>query len=274
MARGLLFVGPQQPPWMASAWGGILLGGEDSRLAGESAAFLYQWQPEPPSDIEVLVPHGLKLRAVGCWTFPQERAGVRGRSVGNPPRTGAADTLLDLIQASQDEGDAMNLVISVMQCSDISVPGLRRCLAARSRLRHRRLVERMLAEVVDGVESALELDYARLVERPHGLPKANRQNVNAVGHRRDVRYDGFATVVELDGRLGHKGMGRFRDMRRDNYAVVRGEAPLRYGSWDVRQLPCIVAREVAGVLTARGWGGVLVSCPNCRSVPTTEGFLH
>jgi len=100
-----------------------------------------------------------------------------------------------------------------------------------------------------------------------------RRQIDAARHRRDVRYDEFTTVVELDGRLGHEGMGRFRDMRRDNDATVTGEATLRCGHWDIHEPPCLVAREVGYVLAVRGWSGELVTCTSCRQVPLTEVFL-
>ena len=79
----------------------------------------------------------------------------------------------------------------------------------------------------------------------------------------DVFYDEFGLLVELDGRLGHEGMGRFRDMRRDNPATTEGLATLRYGHADVFGLPCEVALEVATNLIRRGWTGFPTRCDHC-----------
>jgi very-short-patch-repair endonuclease len=81
-----------------------------------------------------------------------------------------------------------------------------------------------------------------------------------------VVYLLYRLVVELDGRLGHEGAGRFRDMRRDNWATVEGEATLRYGFTDVAGYPCLVARQVWGVLSTRGFPGELQRCPRCPTV--------
>lgn len=43
----------------------------------------------------------------------------------------------------------------------------------------------------------------------------------------------YGLLIELDGRIGHTGDGRFRDMRRDNAAATDGLATLRYGWHDV-----------------------------------------
>jgi hypothetical protein len=128
------------------------------------------------------------------------------------------------------------------------------------------MVEAMLVDVAVGAQSPLELVYLRDVERAHGLPRGDRQ-VRVAGRRViwiDVDYDGFATRVELDGRLGHQGEGRFRDRRRDNRAVVGGIWSLRYGFAETFGSPCEVAIEVALVLRERGWAGWPRPCgPAC-----------
>jgi hypothetical protein len=272
LTGGLFFIGRQEPPWMALAWGGILLGGSSARLAGDAAGYFHSILPDPPVVIDVLTPHGRSRPGRDRWRFLQERDGVRARSVGHPPCTGAADTLLDLCDR-RPAGDVIDLVITSVQAGQVDALLLRRRLSRRSRVKHRRLLEALLAEIVDGIESVLELDFARRVERPHGLPARTRQHVNNVAHRRDVRYDDYTTVVELDGRLAHEGRGRFRDMHRDNYAAVQGEVTLRYGFWDVYERPCVVARQIGAVLQLRGWVGQIITCPNCRQVPIADAFL-
>ncbi len=115
------------------------------------------------------------------------------------------------------------------------------------------------------MHSPLELNYARDVERAHGLPRGKRQLRSRRGsYYRDVTYEEFQLIVELDGRLGHDGLGRFRDMRRDNLAILMGQLTLRYGWFDVVDRPCQVAWEVAAVLAARGWTAVPSRCHRCR----------
>lgn len=71
------------------------------------------------------------------------------------------------------------------------------------------------------------------IERVHGLPVGHRQFVaaRAGGNRYvDCDYEPVPVRVELDGRLGHdRVLERWRDMARDNAAVVSGRLPLRYG---------------------------------------------
>ena len=109
--------------------------------------------------------------------------------------------------------------------------------------------------------------YARDIERAHGLPRGSRQAVSrGRQYLRDVDYEAFGVLVELDGRLGHTGMGRFRDMWRDNSATIESRVTLRYGSVDLYRRPCEVALQVASVLTRRGWIGSPVRCDRCRRV--------
>ena len=92
----------------------------------------------------------------------------------------------------------------------------------------------MLSDVAQGAQSPIEVLYARDVERVHGLPRGTRQAASrGQKYIRDVDYEAYGVVVELDGRVGHTGMGRFRDMWRDNAAIVENRVTLRYGSVDL-----------------------------------------
>lgn len=268
MSRSVFYTGTGEPAWTSWAWAGVLLGGSDARLGGLAAAHVHGLHEEEPWPLPVLVPVAAPAARRPPWDFRRERPGVRERrSPGSPPSTTVEDTVLDLT----DEGgarEAIGWVTMAVQSRRTTVPRLRLALRRRSRLRHRRLLSELLADVAKGAETPLEVAYLRDVERAHGLPHADRQQVSPRSpHIRDVYYDAYATVVELDGRLGHEGMGRFRDMRRDNVAALLGEASLRYGSMDVYGGACSVAFQVGSVLGRRGWDGVPHRCPNCVAVP-------
>lgn len=265
MSTGLLQLGRDEPGWTALAWGGVLLGGDEARLGGHAAAHLHGLQEEPPATIVVKVPFGVQRTDRGSWVFQRERDGVRGRGTGQPPRTSVEDTILDLA-AGLTEREVIGLVTLATQTHRTTTRRLRARMAERTKVAHRQLLTDLHADVAAGAESPLEIRYLRDVERAHGLPRGTRQQTNAAGHRHDVRYDEFATVVELDGRRGHEGLGRFRDMNRDNQAVLDGEVTLRYGHADVFDQACTVAWQVGGVLGQRGWAGIPDRCRNCRQV--------
>jgi hypothetical protein len=120
-----------------------------------------------------------------------------------------------------------------------TVKRLRQDLDARARHRHRALLNDLLADVGDaGAESPIELRYLRDVERAHGLPKGSRQESRSgLPYMSDVDYEDFALIVELDGRTGHEGVGRFRDMDRDNRHALVDATTLRFGHYDLASRP-------------------------------------
>jgi very-short-patch-repair endonuclease len=142
-------------------------------------------------------------------------------------------------------------------------------ISQRGALRWRKVMLDALEDVEEGVRSNLELRYVREVERPHGLPRAQRQ-VRVVRSGRvyylDDLYTAYEVGVELDGLVAHPPGERWRDFRRDNAGAADGIITLRYGWADVTGRPCEVAAQVAAVLRRRGWAGSVGSCgPSCAA---------
>lgn len=267
LARGVYCVDPR-PDWRSLAWAGVLIGGDRARLGGAAAGFLHGIVDDPPDSITVLVPAtGGRPRISGPWQFVRERPDVRSPVMrGNPPRINVEDTVLDL--ADSPDVDLAKIITwagNAVQQRLTTPQRLRRALDRRPRISRRSLLTELFGEVTVGVRSPLERRYLRDVERPHGLPPGVRQSGQA-GTEVDVWYRDFGLLVELDGRRGHEGPGRFRDLRRDNRSTSRGLATLRYGLADVAGDPCLVARQVAENLILRGWTGCLEPCANCQAV--------
>lgn len=269
LAIGIYHLGVGAPTWHGKAWAGVLIGGPDARLSGEAAGHLWGILDEPPETIEVLVPESRQLTARGCWTFPRERPGVRSaRSSGEPPRTAIADTVVDLCAATDSER-VVDLITKAVQGRRVNAEELLACVQRRRRLRNRLAMLALLSDVEEGAESTLELRYLHDVERAHGLPRGVRQQRGRSGKEvRDVLYEEFATIVELDGVV--HALRRLRDMNRDNAALLRGEVSLRYGWSDVTSSPCQVAWQVASLLVSRGWSGLPTRCPRCRSASDSD----
>lgn len=268
ISSGSYFTAPIDPSWMALVWAGVLIGGDAARIGGLAAAHLHGLAARPPGQILVLVScRGAPPSVAGPWWFRRERPGARlARTVGAPPRLTVEDTVLDLfIDPHGDVRVAVSWVTTAMQSRLTTVDQLRRAAAARHFLPRRRLLAELLGDVAAGVRSILELDYLRNVERAHGLP-AGRRQVRRRNTEADVLYDEYALLVELDGRRGHIGSGKFRDLLRDNAATSDGLAALRYGYGDVADVPCEVAWQVGGNLIQRGWPGPIARCDRCRRV--------
>jgi very-short-patch-repair endonuclease len=264
VARGIYHTLPAELRWHSLAWAGVLIGGGQARMGPRASAYLYQLLDVAPMPIDILVPTNRYTQRSGPWAFHRERTGARRpESRGALPRLSVEDTVLDLC-ASSGDGEAMALLAAAVQRRLTTPARLVKSMSHRSRQRHRRMIADVLSDVEQGAESRLELSYLRLVERPHELPKGERQKRRqGLQYVSDVGYDEYALLIELDGRLGHQGADRFRDMERDNRFAVVSWTTLRYGWFDVVERPCAVARQVAEVLTMRGWPGPATPCPRC-----------
>lgn len=253
--------------WTAYAWAGVLIGGDRARLGGMAAWHLHGLEPTAPELILTWVPGGKDApRVVGPWIFRREGTPRRlSRSVGSPPRLRVEETLLDLLPGASPE-QVVGWVTAAVQQRRTSSAAMRVALNRRPSVSQRQLLTELLAETDAGVRSPLELTYRRDVEQAHHLPSGRRQRRRRHGEV-DVDYEEFGLLVELDGRLGHEGLGRFRDMRRDNLATTGGLATLRYGHRDVYGDPCAVAWQVSENLVLRGWSGFPSRCHRCRRVP-------
>lgn len=212
-------------------------------------------------DIDVFVAPERQVRSqvpgyrfVRCYDTHRAR-----HAAGEPLMTGIDDTVLDVLDLGSYD-DVADWIDRACQRRLTTPKELLTAAARRRRLKHRRRVFAVLDDQVNGVTSALERIFRDEVERPHGLPKGRRQ-VRDNSRLLDCVYESL--VVELDGKLGHVGAGRWRDRRRDNAHTVRGRPSLRYGWQDCTCAPCEVAWEIGGMLVLGGWEGRPTSCPNC-----------
>jgi hypothetical protein len=185
-----------------------------------------------------------------------------------PPRLVLEDAVLATVNRFTSAARVVDIVLAAGQRRLTTPERLLAAAELRPRLRWRGLVAELCAELRAGVQSPLEREYERRVERTHALPRGQR-NVRedaATGGAwyRDVRYRGLRCVVELDGRAAHPVDVAFRDRLRDNHAARAGDTTLRYGWRDVVGQPCLVAADVVSVLRRAGWDGAPRACgPRC-----------
>ncbi|RIQ28155.1 type IV toxin-antitoxin system AbiEi family antitoxin domain-containing protein [Jiangella rhizosphaerae] len=260
------FTGPL--PFVAQVWAAILRAGRGAVASHRTAAYLDGLCDDPGPVIHVTVPADRYVggKVDGVRIHYSHRLPLTRHPSKNPPRTRLDETVLDLVDVAPHPREAETWVTAACQRRLTTPERLADALGRRKKIRWRPMVEAMLADVADGAQSPLELRHLRRVERAHGLPTGCRQR-RVAGQRViwiDVDYPDYGVRVELDGRIGHTGEGRFRDRHRDNRATVDGHATLRYGHADVFGDPCAVAAEQARVLQARGWTGTPRACrPGC-----------
>lgn len=250
-------------------WGALLASGEGAVLSHSTAAEIYGFGRSRPTLVEVSIPADRQEVSVRGVRVQRSRLLPAKATVHDGwPITSAEDTVLDLISEVRSPHAVVGVLTEACRSRVVSAQEILKAMGRRKRQRHRHLVKDALADVIGGVESNLEHKFLVRVERPHGLPSGRRQifgSAHGATIRRDVQYDEFGCIVELDGRAGHEGVGKHRDHRRDNAGTRQGKATLRYGHADLEDA-CAVAAEVAGVLIDRGWTGKPTRCGrNCTA---------
>ena len=266
----------------------------------EWAAVLY-CQPAAITGISALRRHGLRIGreseqhdsgdivhiAIARDRRIAERPGIRvtrtkvfGAAVLDnlsPPRIRLEHAVLQYAAGTRNETACVGAICDAVQSRRTTPARLLAALEALPRLRHRALLQRILADVALGAHSVLEREYLLRVERAHSLPSGARQRWSRAGRStvfRDVEYPHQATLVELDGRLGHeRALDRWDDLERDVEALVEGSLTLRLG-WAQVLDACRCASSVAKVLSARGWTGSPQKCSVSCSIGAISGAGH
>ena len=263
--RGVYVASSGTPAWRQRARAALLYAGAGAALSHESAGYKHQLVDTAPRIIEVSIPVTRRVKP---------SRGVRiMRRVTMPPSYGRLravspeHTVVDLLDRTRTVDDAVGVITRAHRLG-VAPWGMREAVAARPRLRQRRLATDLLAEADAGIESPLERRYHHDVERAHGLPAAKLQVRTLLGGRwtrADRVYDAFGIRVELDGQLAHPGGRTDLDVWRDNAAQVeRDELTLRYRWIHVVAMSCETAAQVALALQRNGWTGTPRPCgPRC-----------
>ena len=272
----LTYSGPV--PRTAQRWAAVLRAGQGAAVSHHTAAELHGLLDHRADAVHVSVPATRRVTAIpGVVVHRSRELDVARHPSRLPPQTRVEETVVDLTQTCASLEDAIGWVAKACGRRLTRPERILAVLVRRRSAKWRAELIDMLRDVADGAHSALEIRYLRDVERAHGLPPASRQHVVVSAGRKsydDVRYREYGVVVELDGRLAHPADARWRDMRRDNAAAVDGRTVLRYGWADVAGRPCEVAAQVADVLRAAGWRGVLRRCHAVRCTYAAVGALR
>jgi Transcriptional regulator, AbiEi antitoxin len=256
-------------PWKARVWAAWLALGPDAALTGETALRWYgldgDWDEtrielDVPRRRRLVVPDGVKVHR--CRDFADRVFGSR-----EPAIVRIEVALLAAASGQPRDDRAVSILLDACRQHRTTAERLAAELTGRRRLPKRALLLGVLDDAAHGVHSFLELSYARRVERAHHLPTGTRQTRARAGGRtvyRDVEYNPYGLLVELDGRAGHADAdSAWRDMTRDNAAALDGKLNLRFGYQLVTD-PCGAAYQVALALRLRGWTGTPTLCrPGC-----------
>lgn len=258
--------------------------GRLSREQREWVAVLAAWPaaltresvlPDPPYRVvHIAVAHGRRLKVPG-WIRVHRTSDfdLRADLSRRPPEVAIEHALIDVMSSRIAEDDVPSAFAALAQAAHTRRTGpdrILRALAERRRVAHRSIIERLLTDLRDGACSVLERGYLHRVERAHGLPRAHRQRQSlATGRRtdKDVIYDEYGVIVELDGRAHHDTPRAWDDDARRDLAELATidavTARVTYGL--VFREACRTAGWIATILRRNGWTGQIHPCPRCRS---------
>jgi hypothetical protein len=179
------------------------------------------------------------------------------------------EAVIDLAATADDDLDAIADLADALRSRRTTAERLEQALKDRSRIGRRGFLEAVVADLRDGTCSVLEHAFLTDVEQAHGLPAAQRQ-VRASSRGtiyRDVLYEAFGVVVELDGHTHHSSLtDRDRDIDRDLDAALDDLLTVRLGWGQVVSRSCATAAKVGVLLQRRGWDGAAVPCVRCAPV--------
>lgn len=189
---------------------------------------------------------------------------------GTPPRLKVEDNALAMAHEARSEIEAIARVADAASRSFVTAATLQKALNRAHSLRRRKLIQGLVDDLATGTHSVLEHGYLTKIERAHGLPAGRRQSprIGASGNQfRDVEYEGYALVVELDGALGHdswRDQARDADRSLDDLAEL-GAVTARLRFHQVFDTPCQTAARVGRILAKNGWNGKVRRCgDDCR----------
>jgi hypothetical protein len=263
------FTGPM--PWETRVWAAWLACGSAAALSGETALRQLgvegDWRDEV---VQLDIPHSRRLAGQPgidvrrCRDFQDRLFGSR-----EPPIVRVEVAVLTAAAAQARPDRALSIVLDACRQRRTTPERLLDELASMPRLPGRQRLIQALDDAKNGATSFLESAYRHQVERRHGLPTGHRQVrevTTADTVYRDVEYDAFGLIVELDGRAGHEAtQDRWRDLTRDNAAALDAKVTLRFG-YQLIGDPCSAAALVAHALHARGWSGTPTRCSaDCRA---------
>ena len=246
--------------WPQRAWAGVLYAAP-AALCLESALRAAESPGQHPRDEQAVIQVAVCLRRA-TLTEPHgvriyRLAHLEDRVLWNvgPPRLKYDEAALDVACRAASELDAIAVLANACQSRRTTARRLLESLDCRQRIRGRRWLRAVLLDIADGTCSVLEHGYLDRVERPHGLPKATRQQrcATSVGVcYRDTEYAG-RLVIELDGRIYHdSAAARDADFERDLDAAVDGRATVRLSYGQVFGRACQTAAKITRILQLHG----------------------
>lgn len=241
----------------ALRWAAVLEGGPRAFLDGVSslqAAGLRKFETDV---IRVSVPRGAKVRRVPGVDIRQTRrwaADDLAPGSGVPRSRNEVAAIRGALWARSDRQAALVLTMVVQQgLATAEALGVEMLRVRRDR--RRGLLQALLLDLIGGVRSLGERDFARECRR-RGLPEPSRQVVRrgrGGTYYLDVIWDDWGVVVEIDGIHHLWAQNVVSDALRQNEVTLQNAVVLRLPLLAFRVDADAFFDQIGQALVTRGW---------------------
>lgn len=237
-------------------WAAVFEAGHRACLDGSSSLIAAGLEHFTEKTVRVSVPRGVLVRSVQGIRIRQTRRLKSSDlvSLGIPRTKNHVAAIRAAIWARSDKQAALLLTMSVQQ--RLTTPELLvKELLRIKRDRRRTLIAAVITDLLDGVRSLGEHEFAQLC-RERGLPEPTRQAVRKGKdgpYYLDVIWEEWGVVVEIDGIQHSWASNVVADALRHN-AVALGDAlVLRLPLLGLRVAPDDFFEQIEEALVSRGW---------------------
>lgn len=252
-----LHTGPVSP--QGRQWAAVFEGGDRAMLDGASSLIASGLQHYDQKSLRVSVPRGVKpLVGVGLDIRRTRRWNADDRLLTGVPRTRTPVAAVRAALWAATDRQATLLLTMTVQQGLASAQSVGEALLAVRRDKRRALLHEVVLDLLGGVRSLGELDFA--VEcRFRGLPEPNRQAVRRGKDGRyylDVAWEEFGVVVEIDGIHHSWTQSLVPDALRQNEISLGDATVLRFPLLGFRVARDEFFGQIERALRRGGWESV------------------
>lgn len=241
----------------ATHWVAVLEGGPRAFLDGASSLVAGGLRKFEVDTVRVSVPRGARIRRVAGVDVRQTRRWAADDLVagtGVPRSRSEVAAVRGALWARSDAQAALLLTMSVQQGLTTPERLGREALRIR-RDRRRRLVHAVVLDLLQGVRSLGEREFARECRR-RGLPEPTRQVVRRAANGTyylDVVWEEWRLVVEIDGIHHAWAQNLVQDALRQNDVTLEGATVLRLPLLGLRVAADEFFEQIDRALRAAGY---------------------
>jgi very-short-patch-repair endonuclease len=171
------------------------------------------------------------------------------------PRMNPATAAVHAALWARTHREAALFVVAAVQQGLVAVDDLAAAVLLVRRHARRKLLRGLVDDVMGGIESSAEREFAKLC-RNRGWPPPTRQMMRQLPSGRvyfDVVWEQFRVVVEIDGIHHLDAAVAVKDALKQNAATLDGARVLRIPNWALRVDPEPFLDQVEAALIAGGW---------------------